>query len=104
MAEKEVQDSLVEQFVNEGDEDTQKDKFLTFHIEDEEYGIAISCITEIVGMQRITEVPDMPEFVKGVVNLRGNVIPVVDMRLRFGMEARKLPATIETLSIRNSSQ
>lgn len=45
-------------------------------------------VTEIVGMQKITEVPDMPAFVKGVVNLRGQVIPVIDMRIRFNMASR----------------
>ncbi len=89
MAEKKVQEALGDDFSDEGDEDTQKDKFLTFYIDEEEFGIAISHITEIVGLQRITEVPDMPPYVKGVVNLRGNVIPVIDMRMRFGMEPRK---------------
>ena len=69
------------------DEDSQKDKFLTFHLADEEFAISIGDVIEIVGVQKITEVPDMPDFVKGVINLRGKVIPVMDVRLRF-----KLPA------------
>jgi purine-binding chemotaxis protein CheW len=73
----------------EDDEDTQKDKYLTFHLGDEDYGIEIRHVLEIVGIQRITEVPDMPGFVRGVINLRGQVIPVIDVRLRFGMEARE---------------
>nr|MBF0222567.1 purine-binding chemotaxis protein CheW [Desulfobulbaceae bacterium] len=71
------------------DEDTQKDKFLTFHLAGEDYGIAIAHVTEIIGIQKITEVPDMPDFVIGVINLRGNVIPVMDVRLRFGLAERK---------------
>lgn len=71
------------------DEDTIKDMFLTFQLGQEDYGIEISHVTEIVGMQNITEVPDMPNFVKGVVNLRGQVIPVIDMRLRFRMSPRE---------------
>lgn len=67
------------------DEDTQKDKYLVFHLAGEDYGIAIAHVTEIIGIQKITEVPDMPDFVKGVINLRGKVIPVMDMRLRFGI-------------------
>ena len=63
--------------------DAQKDKFLTFHIADEEFAIPIGHVIEIVGIQKITEVPDMPDFVKGVINLRGKVIPVMDVRLRF---------------------
>ncbi len=69
------------------EEDSQKDQFLTFHIADEEFAIPIEHVIEIVGIQKITEVPDMPDFVKGVINLRGKVIPVMDVRLRF-----KLPS------------
>ena len=67
--------------------DAQKDKFLTFHIADEEFAIPIGHVIEIVGIQKITEVPDMPDFVKGVINLRGKVIPVMDVRLRFHLPA-----------------
>ena len=62
-------------------------KYLTFTLADEEYGIGILEIKEIIGMMPITTVPQTPEFVKGVINLRGKVIPVMDLRLRFGMEA-----------------
>ena len=62
-------------------------KYLTFTLADEEYGIGILKIKEIIGMMPITTVPRTPDFVKGVINLRGKVIPVVDLRLRFGMEA-----------------
>ena len=70
------------------EEDTQKDKFLTFHLAGEDYGIEIAHVTEIIGIQKITEVPDMPDFVKGVINLRGKVIPVMDVRRRFHLDAR----------------
>jgi purine-binding chemotaxis protein CheW len=70
-------------------EDTLKNMYLTFRLGNEDYGIEIRYVTEIVGMQKITEVPDMPNFVKGVVNLRGQVIPVIDMRLRFHMQSRE---------------
>ncbi len=60
-------------------------KYLTFSLGDEEYGIGILKVKEIIGMMRITPVPQTPEFVKGVINLRGKVIPVIDLRLRFGM-------------------
>jgi purine-binding chemotaxis protein CheW len=62
-------------------------KYLTFTLADEEYGIGILKIKEIIGMMPITSVPQTPDFVKGVINLRGKVIPVVDLRRRFGMEA-----------------
>ena len=61
-------------------------KYLTFTLAEEEYGIGILKIKEIIGMMPITSVPRTPEFVKGVINLRGKVIPVIDLRLRFGME------------------
>ncbi len=61
-------------------------KYLTFSLASEEYGISILKIKEIIGMMTITPVPQTPEFVKGVINLRGKVIPVIDLRLRFGME------------------
>ena len=60
-------------------------KYLTFTLADEEYGIGILKIREIIGMMPVTSVPQTPAFVKGVINLRGKVIPVVDLRLRFGM-------------------
>ena len=62
-------------------------KYLTFSLAGEEYGIGILKIKEIIGMMPITTVPQTPEFVKGVINLRGKVIPVIDLRLRFGMDA-----------------
>ena len=61
-------------------------KYLTFTLANEEYGIGILKIREIIGMMPITSVPRTPEFVKGVINLRGKVIPVMDLRLRFEME------------------
>ena len=62
-------------------------KYLTFTLAGEEYGIGILKIKEIIGMMSITSVPQTPSFVKGVINLRGKVIPVVDLRLRFAMDA-----------------
>lgn len=60
-------------------------KYLTFSLGNEEYGIGILKIREIIGMLPITAVPETPPYVKGVINLRGKVIPVVNLRLRFGM-------------------
>ncbi|MBN1842037.1 MAG: purine-binding chemotaxis protein CheW [Deltaproteobacteria bacterium] len=61
-------------------------KYLTFALAEEEYGIGILKVKEIIGMMPITSVPQTPEYVKGVINLRGKVIPVVGLRLKFGME------------------
>ncbi|MEJ6949846.1 chemotaxis protein CheW [Natronospora cellulosivora (SeqCode)] len=61
-------------------------KYLTFSLGKEEYGIPILKVKEIIGMMEITEVPKSPEFVKGVINLRGKIIPLMDLRLKFGLE------------------
>ncbi len=61
-------------------------KYLTFTLEKEEYGIGILKVKEIIGMMPVTSVPRTPEFVKGVINLRGKVIPVIDLRLKFSMD------------------
>ncbi len=71
-----------------GAENAQKDLFLTFHIGREDFGIDISDVIEIIGVQKITEVPDMPNYIRGVINLRGKVISIMDVRLRFNMEQR----------------
>ena len=59
-------------------------KYLTFNIGNESYGIDVLAVREIIRTTDITTVPRMPDYVKGVINLRGKIIPVVDMRLRFG--------------------
>ncbi len=61
-------------------------KYLTFQLANEEYGIGILKVKEIIGMMPVTTVPRTPKYVKGVINLRGKVIPIIDLRLRFGME------------------
>ena len=64
----------------------QEAKYLTFRLAEEEYGVEILKVREIIGVQNITAVPQMPAFAKGVINLRGKVIPVMDLRLKFGLE------------------
>lgn len=65
-------------------------KYLTFSLADEHYGLDIVRVQEIVGLLPVTRVPRLPDFVAGVVNLRGRVIPVIDLRLSFGMPASAL--------------
>ncbi len=77
MADKLVQD------IYDQEEDTQKGKYLTFSLGNELYGIEIKHVTEIVGLQPITEVPELPDYIKGIMNLRGKIIPLMDVRLRF---------------------
>jgi len=67
--------------------DTQKGKYLTFLLDKETYAIEIKFVIEIIGIQPITEVPELPEYVKGIINLRGKIIPVMDVRLRFKKKA-----------------
>jgi purine-binding chemotaxis protein CheW len=64
-------------------------KYLTFQLAAEEYGLEILKVQEIIGMMSVTRVPRTPDFVRGVINLRGKVIPVIDLRLKFGLEARE---------------
>lgn len=71
------------------DQDSQKNRYMVFLIANEIYGIEIKYIREIVGLQNITEMPEMPEYIKGIINLRGNIIPVMDIRLRFKKEAKE---------------
>ena len=78
--------NLLTEFTQE--EDTQKGKFLTFSLGKEDYGIEISNVKEIIGIQNITQVPELPPYVKGIINLRGKIIPVMDVRIRFKKEER----------------
>lgn len=71
------------------EEDTQKGKYLTFTVGSEVYGLEIQYITEIIGIQKITQMPELPEYMKGIINLRGKIIPVMDMRIRFKKEPRE---------------
>ncbi len=79
----ELLDGIIEE------EDTQRGKYLTFLLGRETYGLEIRYVTEIVGIQTITEIPELPEYIKGIINLRGNIIPVMDVRLRFKKESKE---------------
>ena len=67
----------------------RRERYLTFYLGDEQYGIAIDKIKEIIAMMNVTSVPKTPPFMRGVINLRGSIIPVVDTRLRFNMDYRE---------------
>ena len=69
------------------EEDTQKGKYLTFKLGKEMFGIEIRYVTEIIGMQPIAEVPEVPDYVQGIINLRGQIIPLIDVRIKFKKEA-----------------
>ncbi|WP_144446201.1 chemotaxis protein CheW [Halorhodospira halophila] len=65
------------------------DQYLTFTLGEEEYGVDILRVQEIKGWQRVTPIPNTPHYVKGVINLRGTIVPVIDLRERFGMQAQE---------------
>jgi len=69
-------------------EDTLKNKYLIFSIGEESYGISIKYVIEIIGIEEITKVPDLPDYIKGIINLRGKIITVMDARLRFKKEEK----------------
>lgn len=71
------------------EEDTQKGRYLTFSLGADSYGIEIRYVTEIIKIQPITEIPELPDYIRGVINLRGRIIPVVDVRMRFRKEPKE---------------
>lgn len=74
---------------NKNTTQSRRERYLTFYIGSEQYGIAINRIKEIIAMMNITKVPKIPSYMRGVINLRGSIIPVVDTRLRFNMDYRE---------------
>ncbi len=72
-------------------------KVMTFNIGEQVYGIEIQYVTEIIGMQRITKVPHVPDYIKGIINVRSKVVPIVDIRTRFGKP--EIPYTSRTCII-----
>ena len=72
-------------------------QYLTFRLEEEIFGVDVAQVREILDYIKVTKVPRMPDFMCGVINLRGSVVPVVDMRIKFGMN--KVEATVDTCII-----
>ena len=91
--------ALAAQFNNSNQ---QGGKFLSFFLKSEEYGIEILKVQEIIGMLPITRVPRTPEYVKGVINLRGKIIPVTDLRSKFGMEQTEESAENCTIVVKTA--
>ena len=80
----ELRNEEMEELLEE--EDSQKGKFMTFQTGKEFFGISISYVNEIIAMQPITKIPEVEDYIKGLINLRGKIIPVIDVRVRFRME------------------
>lgn len=96
-----------EQSINENinmyaGEDTTKDKYLTFEVNEEDYGVEIIYIKEIISVCAITRVPHMPSYVKGIINLRGDIIPVIDVRERFMIPPKEYDELTCIVVIENS--
>jgi purine-binding chemotaxis protein CheW len=81
--------NVIEQSLIDQEEDTQKGKYLSFSLGSEDYGLDIKYVTEIIGVQEITEIPEIPKYIRGIINLRGKIIPVMDVRLRFKKSFRE---------------
>lgn len=80
----ELKNEEMEELLEE--EDSQKGKFMTFQTGKEFFGISISYVNEIIAMQPIAAIPEVDDYIKGLINLRGKIIPVIDVRVRFKME------------------
>lgn len=74
---------IINRFLKEDEEDVTTEKYLTFIIDKQTYAVEISNVKEIISIQDITTMPDFPDFIKGIINVRGVIIPVIDMRYRF---------------------
>jgi len=68
-------------------------ELLTFFLAGEEYGVDILRVQEIKGWDSVTNIPNMPEYIRGVINIRGSIVPIIDMRLRFNLEKKEYTAT-----------
>jgi len=88
---------LVVAFDSDTSEDAMKGKYLLFPIGENTYGIPIRYVVDIIEVQKVTSVPDLPNYMKGIVNLRGTIVPVVDIRTRFHRE--EIPYTDRTCLI-----
>ena len=78
--------NILDRFHTEEEIDMQSNKYLTFLIEKQYYGFPIKDVIEIIEVQEVTTVPEFPSYVKGIINLRGRIIPIIDVRLRFHKE------------------
>ena len=84
-----AQNNLGRNYMENEEETGEVSQYVTFSLGSEEYGIEIMKVQEIIGYQGFTRIPNVPEFIKGVLNLRGTVVPVVDLRKKFSMEEKE---------------
>lgn len=86
------------------DTDGQGGQYLTFILADEEYGVEILRVQEIRGWTKVTPMPNQPSYLRGVINLRGNIVPIVDLRERFGIESMEYGTTTVVIVMRVESE
>ena len=79
-------------------------EFLTFLLAGEEYGVDILRVQEIKGWDSVTNIPNTPEYIRGVINLRGTIVPIIDMRLRFNLEVKEYDATTVVIVLNAKSE
>jgi len=84
-------------------DNSEKREFLTFMLAGEEYGVDILRVQEIKGWDDVTNIPNTPDYIKGVINLRGTIVPIIDMRLRFDLEHKEYDATTVVVVLRIES-
>lgn len=82
----------------------KEQEYLTFLLHGEEYGVDILCVQEIRVWSSVTELPNKPSYIKGVINLRGLIIPIIDLRLRFGLSALDYDEQTVTIILRKKSK
>ncbi|MEQ8662410.1 MAG: chemotaxis protein CheW [Gammaproteobacteria bacterium] len=87
-----------------GDNVAHADQYLTFLLNGEEYGVDILRVQEIKGWMPTTKIPNTPEYIRGVMNLRGAIVPIIDLRLRFGMPAIEQTATTVVIVLKVESE
>ena len=90
-----MNEQTAEQLVDELDEEAadEGEEYLTFHLASEEYGVDILRVQEIRGWEQVTRIPNSPDYVKGVLNLRGSIVPIIDLRMRFDLPVSEYSAT-----------
>lgn len=96
----------IEDWQDQGDDQVKENdgrQFLSFLLNDEEYGVDILRVQELRGWTPVTPVPDMPDYLQGVLNLRGAIIPVIDLRIRFGLPVQKYGPTTVVIVVKVDS-
>ena len=95
-----VPQALDESIENAATLDADTDQFLTFILAGEEYGVDILRVQEIKGWDKVTPIPNTPEYIRGVINMRGTIVPIIDLRDRFGLEPMEYGPTTVVIVLR----